>query len=295
MRLVIIINYVNMKSKIFLILLSSVFFFSCMTTPKNIAYFQDLEKYLQNNRIRGDSLTYEPVIKKFDELLITVTDPVSNQAAVAQFNLPMTSYLTQGEIIGSKNSSVQQSMALQTYTVGSDGAISYPVFGRIHLAGLAKSQAIEKIKKLVFNQIEAEESEIVVSLKIMSFKITILGEVLKPGTITVSQEKISILDAIGEAGDLTIYANRENILLIRENDNGIEEPHRFDLTKSDLFTSPYYYLQQNDKIVVTPNKTRQLESKYGPADGYKLSMYSMVFSAISIIASTTIAIISLRK
>jgi polysaccharide export outer membrane protein len=129
----------------------------------------------------------------------------------------------------------------------------------------------------------------------MSFRVTVLGEVLKPGTIPVTQEKMSILDAIGAANDLTIYGDRTNVLLIRENNDGSLEHIRFDLTKSDIFSSPYYYLQQNDKIIVEPNRTRQLDSKYGTADGYKLSIYSMIFSAVSVIASTTIAIISLNK
>ena len=275
-----------MKFKIFLILFSPVFFFSCMTTPKNIAYFQDLEKYLQNNRIGGDSLTYEPVIKKSDELMITVSSPALEQMTVAQFNLPMAIYLNPIEETG-----VQKSPSVQTYIVDHDGTINFPVIGQIPLAGLTKSQAIAKIKESVSNHIK----DPVITLRIMSFRVTVLGEVLEPGQFPVGKEKMSILDALGAAGDLTIYANRENVLLIRENNDGIPEFHRFNLTKPDLFMSPYYYLQQNDKIIVEPNKTRQLESKYGPADGYKLSMYSMVFSAVSIIASTTIAIISLRK
>ena len=279
-----------MKLKILLVLFYPVFFFSCMTQPKSIAYFQDLEKY-QQNRPGNDLALYEPVIKKFDELMITVSAPVLDQVTVAQFNPPMTAYLTQGEG-GAQRSSVQQSISVQTYIVDHDGGIDFPVIGRIPLAGLTKSKAIDKIKKSVSDHINAEP---VISLKIMSFKVTVLGEVLTPGPVSVGQEKMSILDAIGEAGDLTIYANRQNILLIRENDNGVNEFHRFDLTKSDLFNSPYYYLQQNDKIIVEPNKTKQLESKYGLADVYKLSVYSMVFSAVSVIASTTIAIISLRR
>ena len=278
-----------MKLKNFLILLSSVLFFSCMTQPKNIAYFQDLDNYIQNTAAGNNSLIYEPIIKKFDELMITVTAPVLNQATVAQFNLPMTSYLSMGE---TGDANIQQSPTAQTFTVDFDGSINYPVVGKIALAGLTKSQAIENIKNLVSNHTDNP----IITLKIMSFNVSVLGEVLKPGTIPVKQEKMSILDAISAAGDLTIHANRQNILLIRENDSGIPDIHRFDLTKSDIFSSPYYYLQQNDKIVVEPNKTRQLESKYGVADGYKFSMYSMVFSAISIITSSTIAIISfLRK
>ena len=280
-----------MKLKILFILFSPALFFSCMTQPKNIAYFQDLEKYKQSVRAGNDLISYEPVIKKFDELLITVTAPVLDQTVVAQFNPPMTSYLIQGDKPGAQ-SGVQQSIAVQTYTVDNDGAINFPVVGRVPLAGLTKSQAIDNIKRLVSEHINADP---VVSLKIMSFQVTVLGEVLTPGTITINRERISILDAIGLAGDLTIYGNRENVLLIRENDNGPDDYIRLDLTKSDLFTSPYYYLQQNDKVIVEPNKTRQLESKYGVAEGYKLSIYSMIFSAVSVIASTTIAIISLRK
>ena len=274
-----------MKLKILIILIFPAFLFSCMTVPKSVVYFQDLDKYQQNTRKGIDSIAYEPIIKKFDELLITVSAPILDQEAVAQFNLPMTSFLTPGE------TSVQQSPAIQTYIVDNDGTINYPVIGRITLAGLTKTQAIEQLQKLVSNYIK----DPVVNLKIISFQVTVLGEVFKPGTIPVAQEKISILDALGAVGDLTIYGDRKNVLLVRENNDGTFTYHRFDLTSSDLFASPYYYLQQNDKIVVEPNKTRQLESKYGPADGYKLSVYSMVFSALSIIASTTIAIISLSR
>ena len=266
-------------------------FFSCMTAPKNIVYFQDLGKY-QDSRIENNSLMYEPIIKKFDELLITVTAPVFDQTSVAQFNLPMTAYLSVGEVQGVQQTGVQQSIAVQTYIVDHDGTINYPIIGRIPLAGLTKSQAIERVKKLVSDHITVDP---VVSMKIMSFKVTVLGEVFKPGTISVSQEKMSIMDALGAVGDLTIFADRQNVLLIRENDNGTFDRVYFDLTKSDLFTSPYFYLQQNDKIVVSPGKTRQMDSKYGVAEGYKFSILSMVFSAVSIIASTAVAIFSIKN
>jgi polysaccharide export outer membrane protein len=277
-----------MKLKILLIFIFPGFFFSCMTPPKNVAYFQDADKYQQNLRITSDSTSYEPIIKNFDELLITVTAPVLTQEIVAQFNRPMTAYLTPGET-GALN--VQQAPTVQTYIVDHDGNINYPVIGRISLAGLAKSQAIERIRGLVSNYIK----DPVVNIKIMSFKVTVLGEVLKPGNVPVSQEKISILDAIGAVGDLTIYGDRKNVILIRENNDGTIDRHKIDLTSSELFNSPYYYLQQNDKIYVEPNKTRQLDSKYGVADGYRFSIYSMIFSAVSIIASTTVAIISINR
>ena len=278
----------KMKLKIIQILVIPGFLFSCMAPPKNIAYFQDIDKYRQNLRIKSDSTAYAPIIKNFDELLITVTAPVLTQELVAQFNLPMTSYLTPGET-GTLN--VQQAPTVQTYIVDNTGTVNYPVIGRIPLAGLTKSQAIDRIRELVSDYIK----DPVVNIKIMSFKVTVLGEVLKPGTIPVSQEKISILDAIGAVGDFTIYGNRQNVLLIRENNDGSVSQYRVDLTLSNLFNSPYYYLQQNDKIYVEPNRTRQLDSKYGTADSYRFSIFSMVFSAISIIASTTVAIISLNR
>ena len=275
-----------MKLKIFSVLIFPALFFSCMSAPKNITYFQDLERSRQNIRTIGGPIEYEPIIKKFDELLITVSAPAMEQISVAQFNLPLTAFLSYREETG-----FQQSLAVQTYIVDHDGTINYPILGRIPLAGLTKSQAIDNIQKLVSNYVD----DPVVSLKIMSFKVTVLGEVFKPGTVPVNQEKMSILDALGEVGDLTIYGNRENVLLIRENDNGTFDKVYFDLTKSDLFTSPYFYLQQNDKIIVESNRTRQLESKHGVADSYRNSLFSIMFSAISVIASTTVAIISLRK
>jgi len=274
-----------MKLKIIIILAFPAFLFSCMTPPINMVYFQDLDKSQRYIRTGVDSLRYEPVIKKYDELLITVSAPVLDQETVAQFNVPVTVFLTPGE------KSVQQSAAIQTYIVDHDGTINFPVIGPILLAGLTKSQAIERLKEAISNHLK----DPVVNMKIMSFKVTVLGEVVKPGTIPIAQEKVSILDAIGLANDLTIYGDRKNVLLIRENDNGTFDYVRFDLTSSDIFTSPYFYLQQNDKIIVEPNKTRQSDSKYGVADGYRLSVYSMIFSVLSVIASTTVAIISIGK
>ena len=273
-----------MKLKNLFIFVFPFFFFSCVTTPKNVAYFQDLDKYQQNIRI-GNNTIYEPIIKNYDELLITVSAPILDQEAVAQFNLPISTVLSPGE------QNVQQFPIALTHVVDKDGAINFPVIGKIPLAGLSKSQAVERIKEAVSDYV----SDPIVNMKIMSFKITVLGEVARPGIVFVSEEKISILDAIGASGNLTIYGDRQNVWLLRENNDGTLEHIRFDLTKSELFTSPYYYLQQNDKIIVEPNKTRQLDSKYGAADGYKLSVFSMVFSAVSVIASTTIAIISLNR
>ena len=274
-----------MKLRILLIFILPAFFFSCMTLPKNIVYLQGLDKYQQNIRMGGDSIAEDPIIKKNDELLITVSAPTLGQENVAQFNLPPISYLTSGE------TNLQSPPNIQTYIVDKNGQINFPVIGQLTLAGLAKSQAIALLKKSISEYINNP----IINLKIRSFKITILGEVRIPGGHYATLEKMSILDAIGQAGDLTSYGNRQNILLIRENDNGTVDHIRFDLTSPDIFTSPYFYLQQNDIIYVEPNKAKQMESKFGVADGYKLSVISMVFGVVSIITSTAIAIISLNR
>jgi polysaccharide export outer membrane protein len=262
-----------MRLKFLLLSVFPLLLFSCMTTPKNVAYFQDLDKYQQKLRSE-ESYSFEPVIKINDHLLITVSAPIVDQESVAQFNLPMTTFLTPGETKSTP------STAVQTYVVENDGSINFPVIGKIHLSGFTKTQAIEQITKLVSDYIENP----VINLQIISFKVTVLGEVLKPGTIEVKDERISILDALGAAGDLTIYGDRENVLLIRDN-NGTIEHVKFDLTKADLFSSPYYYLQQNDVVIVEPNKTRKLESKYGAADSYRNSLFSISFTAVSVIVS----------
>ena len=248
------------------------FFFGCQSTPKNIAYFQDLDKYLQNNSI--SDYKYEPTIKSNDQLMITISSPILDQVLVAQFNLPMNSYLAPGR------TSVAQSPAIQTYTVNKEGMINFPVIGKIQLGGLTKSEAIALIGEKVSKYLEAP----IINLQIISFRVTVLGEVMRPGPVTSADERISILDAIGAVGDLTIYGNRQNIKLIRDN-NGQKEFATIDLTKSDIFSSPYYYLQQNDILVIEPNDTRKRTSYFGAAESYRLSMASLTFTAVSVIVS----------
>ncbi|MDR0799230.1 MAG: polysaccharide export protein [Dysgonamonadaceae bacterium] len=247
-----------------------IFLFSCQSTPKNISYFQDLDSYIAQHQ--DIDIKYEPVIKNNDQLLITVTSPILDQAQVAQFNQPMNSYLAPGR------SSVAQSPAIQTYTVNKNGMIDFPVLGKLHVQGLTKSQVIA----LITNKVSAYLAEPIVNLQIMSYRVTVLGEVMRPGPIAVSDERITILDAIGAVGDLTIYGNRENVRLIRDN-NGKKEFYTINLTKSDIFAAPYYYLQQNDVIVVEPNNTKKRTSNFGSAENYRLSMFSLTFTALSVI------------
>jgi polysaccharide export outer membrane protein len=262
-----------MKIKFLLYPLFVLLLFSCQSTPKKVTYFQDLDEYVQLESAQ-EQLKYEPVIKINDQLLITVSAPVLNQEKVAQFNLPASSYLVAGE------SSINRSSNLQTYTVDVDGYIDYPVVGRLKVVGMTKYQAKDYITDLISKYIE----NAIVNFQIISFRVTVLGEVKNPGFVSARNSRLTILEAIGATGDLTIYGNRENVLVAREID-GMKHFARLDLTKAELFSSPYYYLQQDDVVVVEPNDTRKRSSNFGAGESYQISILSLTFTAISIIIS----------
>jgi polysaccharide export outer membrane protein len=262
-----------MKLRYILFSIFAVFLFSCRSVPTDITYFQNYEEYVKTRNLNNDS-QYELKIKSNDQLLIIVSSPVLDQTQVAQFNLPANAYLSPGE------STTTLSQTLQTYLVDKNGYIFFPVIGKIQVGELTRSQAVE----LLTRKISEYLPEPIVNLQIVSFKITVLGEVRSPGPISVRNERMNIFEALGAAGDLTIYANRRNVILMREN-NGSGEFHKLDLTQADILSSPYYYLQQNDVIYVEPNDTRKKESKYGAGESYTFSVISISFTAISVLMS----------
>ncbi|MDR0834549.1 MAG: polysaccharide biosynthesis/export family protein [Candidatus Symbiothrix sp.] len=253
---------------------------ACQSTPKDIAYFQDLEQYIKNNP--HTQLNARPVIKYDDQLSIIVSAPVLDQELVAQFNLPTTSLLSAG------STTLSSTPNLQTYTVDSEGFINFPILGRISLAGKTKMEATQYLTTLISKYV----TDPIVNLQFVSYQVTVLGEVNSPGPVSSGTGRLTILEALGAANDLTIFGNRKNVLIIREN-NGIKEYGFVDLTKSAVFSSPYYYLQQNDVVVVESNDTRKKNSNFGSAENYQLSVYSMVLSTISIIATIIITVVNL--
>ncbi|MDR1370747.1 MAG: polysaccharide biosynthesis/export family protein [Dysgonamonadaceae bacterium] len=274
-----------MKKEIIFLFFVTVLFFSCQSVPKNITYFQDLDRDGGRSVTEVNYVEYEPRIKNSDVLMITVSSPTLNQEEVAQFNLPTTSYLAPGEKVS------VQSTTLQTYIVDNEGIVNYPVIGRVKVGGLTLSNAIDTITNRVAEYIEHP----IVNMNILSFKVSVMGEVRNPGPIVVENSRISILDAIGAAGDLTIFGNRKNVKLIRDN-NGKLETVYLDLTSSkDLFSSGYFYLQQNDVIYVDPNDTRKKDSKYGQSRAYSLSAIGSITGVVSFVASTILTIISITR
>ena len=215
---------------------------SCGST-KNVTYFQNIDS-ISLAASRG---LYDARIMPKDQLTITVltTDP----EAAKPFNLAVSSVLSPGGHLGSSAGT------LQTYLVDNSGFINFPIIGKIHVSGLTKTECEDLIKSKVQPYLASTENP-VVTVKMSSYRVTVTGEVNSPGVIPVDDEKMSIIEALAKAGDLTIYGIRDNVLLIREDANGEKHHVRLNLNDTNIINSPYYYLQQNDIVYVEPNKVR---------------------------------------
>ena len=236
-------------------------------TQKDVPYFQNAESV----DLSKSQYLFDAKIMPKDQLTITVS--TTNDEAATPFNLTVPTPYT----VNSR-STYSQAM-LQTYLVDNAGNINFPILGSIHVGGLTKSQT----EKMIQDQIKpfmAEAENPIVTVRMPGYQISVIGEVARPGTFTVSREKISILEALAQAGDLTIYGQRKNVQLIREDSTGQKSIHIFDLTDANIINSPYFYLQQNDVIYVTPNKVKAQNSSVG-------SMTTLWFSATSILISLT--------
>ena len=239
-------------------------------------YFANLDVEQMSGKI--DVGDYELRIAPDDMLSITVSSVVPD--AAAPYNLPAVSYSEPGK------SELTIVPNLQVYTVSRDGDIYFPTVGRIHVEGMTRNE----LAKYIEDKIRPELEDPFVLVQFMNFKVVVLGEVKNPGQIPVQTERVSILDAIGAAGDLTVYGERENVLLIRE-ENGKRIYHRFNLSDVSIFESPYFYLRQNDVVYVMPNKAQQKNSNYNQFSQYRISIVSTVVSAVSVLTSLAIALV----
>ncbi|MBE7170903.1 MAG: polysaccharide biosynthesis/export family protein [Williamsia sp.] len=216
------------------------FLFSSCVSSKTVAYFPNIG----NATITHSSVEVESVIQKSDLLSIYVTSP--NPDATAVFNNSNLPVITSS----TGNGSTSQSIG---YLVDNDGNILFPFLGTIQVAGLTKKQLAQKISTAL---VEAKQlKDPIVTVRFLNYRVTVLGEVNRPTVVTVANEKISLLEALGLAGDLTIYGKRDNVLVIRE-EGGKTITKRVNLNSEELFNSSYYYLKTNDVVYVEPNKTK---------------------------------------
>lgn len=252
-----------------------IFACSCNNNKTVLPYFTDITEIQEGTLPVQD---YRPEIKPDDGLLITVTS--ENPMATVAYNLPayVPPTTQSAQTLGT------QSM-LEVYRVDSKGDINFPQLGTIHVAGMTLEGLRDYLVKRISKDVENPE----VTVKFADFKVSVAGEVVRPGRFNITSNRYSILDALADAGDLTPYGERNNVLLVRE-ENGERKFVHLDLNSSETLKSPYFYLRQNDYVYVSPNKVRQSNSKYDQNNAYKLSMTSTIVSAASVIASLVIAL-----
>ena len=219
---------------------------------------------------------YDAKIMPKDLLSITIntTDP----QAAAPFNLTVQTPIN----AGLANITTTTQPSLQQYLVNNKGEIDFPVIGRLKVGGLTKNEAEDLIREKLQPYLKEKP---IVTVRMANYKISVLGEVARPGTFTVSNEKVNVLEALAMAGDMTVYGVRTNVKLIREDANGKREIVQLDLTKSDLILSPYFYLRQNDILYVTPNQTKAKNSDIGTTTTTWISATSIMVSIASLIVN----------
>lgn len=247
--------------KVVLISLAVFSLLSC-ATKKEIIYFQDSDS-LNNTEIQK---AFEPIIEPNDILHISISS--FDDSLVAPFNKEKFA----------ENNANADNLALQGYLVNSEGNINFPVLGAIAVAGKSRSE----IENLLRTKLLEYITDVVVDVRILNFKVTILGEVANPGVYTIRNERVTVPEALGLAGDLTDDGNRNNISIIRE-ENGKRIVTKLDLTKSDVFTSTFFFLKQNDVIYVEPSLRGVKKSGFIPDIPALLSLVTVILSAVIII------------
>ena len=253
-------------------------------TYKQINYLQDIQK----DTLMAMGINQGIVIQPQDQLSIVVSSRTPELAL--QFNLPITSYQAGSEIVSSGGANQR----LMGYVVSNEGMINFPVLGTIPVAGKTRWE----LQNLIRDEIAAGGyiKDPIVTVEFMNFKISVLGEVTSPGTYGISGDKITIFQALALARDLTIYGRRDAVEVIREQ-NGQRKVYVMDLRDTDIFSSPGYYLQQNDVVYVVPNSVRAGQStineNYLKSANFWMSIASMGVTMASF--AITVYNVSTRK
>ena len=232
-------------------------------SSKEVAYWQNIDSI----SLAASKGLYDAKIMPKDELTILVqtTDPLTSEP----FNLRSTGQTS------SKNQ-------ITGYLVDNDGMINFPMVGKIHVAGLTKTECEDLIKSKIQPYLARTENPLV-SVRTSSYRITVIGEVNRPGVIPVSTEKISLVEALAEAGDMTIYGKRDNVLLVREDKSGEKHKVRLNMNDANIINSPYYYLQQNDIVYVEPHKVKARNTFFGSNTSIFYSVIGITTSLVSLL------------
>lgn len=264
--------------KNFLIMAFAAVMLASCSSQKRVLYLQDLD----SKSIDRIADTYQIRLKPLDRITLIVNSQRPELAA--PFNTS-TSYnsLTGTPIDGTGVTSSSNS-ATQVLTIDANGMLDLPIVGSIYCSGKTRLEVAEEIaNKIIESGYLTDPS---VNIQFADMLVTVTGEVNRPGRYNITTDRISLLDALALAGDLTIFGQRNDVTVIRE-ENGKRTSAQLDLTSSDVFTSPYFYLQQNDLVYVKPNKYKARTGEVDPNRSFYISLSSIAISLATLIVTLT--------
>ena len=273
-----------MKNKKSITILMVAFTLASCQSYKRVPYVQSYEsltdmgyKEIVINEVNQQDTLYDARIQPKDLLSITVN--TSDPQAAAPFNLTMQTSIN---VAQANSTYVTSQPTLQQYLVNNEGEIDFPVIGKLKIGGLTKTAA----EKLVREQLRPYLKETpIVTVRMSNYKISVIGEVNRPGTFTINNEKVNLFEALAMAGDMTVYGIRSNVKLIREDNNGQRNIISLNLNEQNILHSPYYYLQQNDILYVTPNKTKAKNASISNSTTIWFSVVGTLVSLASLIVT----------
>ena len=266
----------KVKIGIYSLFILLLIFESCGSS-KRVIYFQS-EKSIKGQIVNLPSYRNEKTVRfgPDDVLSITVNVPGEPNIA-ADYNLPMLPVATPEN---ATEDYVNQSAGIQTFLIKKDGTIDYPVIGNIKVSGYTQGELENLLKeKLMQNNLKVTP---IVTVRLRNFDIFINGEINRPGRIRVDRDNINIFQALSLAGDMTIYGRRDDILLIRQTPDGYDRIS-LDISKEDIISSPYYFLQQNDELYIKPNNARAQVADISPSLNTVLGIGSFLMSLTTFI------------
>lgn len=255
--------------KSFLFLVVILILASC-ATRKDIAYFQDAQQDEITQILNNNS----PAIKS-DDLLSIIVNSSKPELARPYNLLSLRENLSENQSLRSE---------IESYQVDKQGEIDFPTLGKLKVAGLTRDELAAMIKSRLENLVP----NVVVTVNYVNFKVTVIGEVSRPGSFNIKGDRVTVLDAVGMAGDLSVYGRRDNVLIVREV-NGQREMVRLNLKSKNIFKSPYFYLQQNDVVYVEPNK-----AKADTGSSFRMN-FPLFVSAGSLLITIATLIVTLSK
>ncbi|KUG10416.1 sugar transporter [Elizabethkingia sp. HvH-WGS333] len=257
---------------VLLLLLATITILSC-GVRNDINYLQDVDKVATEKALRMENNT----LQSGDQLVIMIT--AKDLDVVKPFNQNYSSgqVLQNTQISGNSNTTIPTASG-PSYIINSKGEIEFPILGNLKATGLT----IEQFKQNLYNRITQYIKEPTVSVKLNNFRVSIMGEVARPGEYVITEGQTNLMKALALAGDLTIYGKRDDVLLVRTVDGKMEKA-RIDLLRSDFIDSPYYNLKQGDVIYVSANRTREKTSRLDPNMPIYISVASIVVTILALV------------